>query len=130
VPEAASAEALLRQLKSDDREMAVVVDEYGGVSGIITLHDVVEEVVGELGPHGARPLPATGPLTLPGACLVDELAERLSANVDQTGVTTVAGYLQRELGRLPRVGDRVPFGERMIEVLEAEETRVTKVRVS
>jgi CBS domain containing-hemolysin-like protein len=110
--------------------MAIVVDEYGGVSGIITLHVVVEQVVGELGPPAQRPLPAgTGPMVLPGACLLDELAERLAATVDQAGVTTVAGYLQRELGRMPRVGDRVPFGNRTIEVLETEETRVTKVRV-
>lgn len=135
VPENATLEQLLSEFKRRRRQMAVVVDEHGGTSGIVTISDVVAEVVGDVAELGrpqpdVRTLPG-GRLELPGSTQLDDLEDRLDVefDVDDDEVTTIAGYLMTKLARVPERGDKVTFGEYEVVVEEMDGPRVQRVRV-
>ncbi|MFN0061021.1 MAG: hemolysin family protein [Myxococcaceae bacterium] len=136
VPESVTLEQLLAEFRRRKRQMAVVVDEHGGTSGLVSLADVVAELVGDVAALGrteddVKSLPG-GRLELPGTAPLDDLADRLdvSFDVEDKGeVTTVAGFLMQHLGRVPNPGDRLKIGEFEIHVLETEGPRVLKVRI-
>ena len=93
-----------------DATMGIVVDEYGGTSGLVTIEDVVEEIVGDINNQAAVPPLRARSATLyevNGAVPIRELNDLLGTRLDSSGATTVAGYLSRELGQIPRPGDRV-----------------------
>jgi CBS domain containing-hemolysin-like protein len=118
VPETLALEKLLMAFQAQHEQFAVVADEYGGVTGIITLEDVLEELVGELrdefdageeDPVRRRP---GGGWVLDPVVTLDRVAELVPGPAElPEGVHTVTGFMQSELGRLPRPGDSVPWGE-------------------
>lgn len=118
VPETLTLEKLLRAFQAQHEQFAVVADEYGAITGIATLEDVLEELVGELRDEfdageqdQVRRRPGGGYLLDPVVTL-DRVAELAPVPFElPEDVRTVAGYLQAELGRLPRRGDRVPWGD-------------------
>ena len=135
VPENATLEQLLTEFRRRKRQMAVVVDEHGGTSGIVTIADVVAEVVGDIAELGrkedeVKSLPG-GRLELPGSTQLDDLEERLGVTfgVEEGEVTTISGYLMMKLNRVPQVGDRCEVGEFDIAVTEMDGPRVVRVRV-
>lgn len=136
VPEAVTLEQLLTEFRRRRRQMAVVVDEHGGTSGIVTLADVVAEVVGEVAEFGrkvdeVKTLPG-GRLELPGTAQLDDLEDRLEVEFDtdeDDEITTIGGYLMAKLGRIPEPGDRWPLAEYEVRVIQTEGPRVTKVRI-
>jgi CBS domain containing-hemolysin-like protein len=135
VPENATLEQLLSEFRRRKRQMAVVVDEHGGTSGIVTIADVVAELVGDIAELGrkqdeVKSLPG-GRLELPGTTQLDDLEERLGVTfgVEDGEVTTIAGYLMMKLNRVPQVGDRSEAGEFDIAVMEMDGPRVVRVRV-
>ena len=135
VPENATLEQLLNEFRRRRRQMAVVVDEHGGTSGIVTLADVVAEVVGDVAELGrtieeVRTLPG-GKLELPGTAQLDDLEDRLDVKFDiEDGmVTTIGGYLMLKLGRVPDKGDVWPLGEYEVSVEQMDGPRVLKVRI-
>lgn len=113
VPETVDLRPLLVRLRDEGLQAAVVVDEYGGVSGLVTLEDVVEEIVGDVADEhdrrrlGIRPLP-NGSFLVPGRLRPDELKERTGITVPDDGpYETLAGLVMARLERIPEQGDRV-----------------------
>ena len=135
VPENATLEQLLSEFRRRKRQMAVVVDEHGGTSGMVTIADVVAEVGGDIAELGrkveeVRTLPG-GKLELPGSTQIDDLEERLGVDleVDETEITTIAGYLMMRLNRVPLAGDKTTVGEYDVMVTEMDGPRVVRVRI-
>jgi len=135
VPENVTLEQLLTEFRKRRRQLAVVVDEHGGTSGIVTLADVVAEVVGDVAELGRRvsevkTLPG-GLLELPGTTQLSDLEDRLDVrfDVDPTEVSTIAGFLMARLGRVPEPGDHTEVDEFEIRVAETDGPRVLKVRI-
>lgn len=113
VPETARLDAVLAVLRRERAEMAVVIDEHGGTAGLVTLADLVGEVVGEIDDRRAGRPPiwedATGRLHVAGTVRLDELGERLGRALAHEDVASVSGLVLAELGRAPRPGDRVLY---------------------
>jgi CBS domain containing-hemolysin-like protein len=133
VPETMSLETLLGELRGQGYQMAVVVDEYGGTSGIATLEDLVEEIVGEVADEHDRTragvVRGRDSITFPGILRPDELLERAGVTVPEEGpYETVAGFVMNELGRLPKVGDEVPIEGGTLRVERLEGRRVDRIR--
>ncbi|WP_414672898.1 hemolysin family protein [Lacisediminihabitans sp.] len=133
VPETMRLDVLLVELRGRGYQMAVVVDEYGGTAGVVTLEDLVEELVGEVADEHDRTragvVRSRGWLTFPGMLRPDELLERADVTVPEDGpYETVAGFIMSELGRLPVIGDTVAVdgGEFRVERLDGR--RIDRVR--
>ncbi len=131
IPEMMSAERLLLEFRTRHTAMAVVVDEYGGASGIVTPADVVAAVMGEVADahQGDMVSLPGGMYDVDGAAPLDEVANRLGIVVQETDVRTVAGHLMSRLGRMPRPGDRVLTSGYTFTVTEVEGPRVRRVRI-
>jgi CBS domain containing-hemolysin-like protein len=137
VPESLALDRLLRRMRQERSHMVAVVDEYGGVSGIVTLENVIEEIVGQIQDEFDRENPEIvkkneNEYQVSGAMLVADLEDALSVDFSDRDEDTVAGVVLSELGRSPRVGDKVSVGRVDFEVLGAErhriETLLVKVR--
>ncbi len=136
VPETLTVDKLLDRL-SGKRTMAVVIDEYGGTAGVVTLEDIVEEVVGEVrdehDPHETPDLARAGEDTeghalwsADGAARCDQL-ERIGMRVPDGPYETLAGLIANELGRIPEVGDRVELSGWQLDVVDAGGRRAARV---
>jgi CBS domain containing-hemolysin-like protein len=133
VPETMKLDVLLGELRGRGYQMAVVLDEYGGTAGVVTLEDLVEELVGEVSDEHDRTragvVSSRNGGTFPGMLRPDELLERAGVAVPEDGpYETVAGYIMSELGRLAVVGDivSVPAGEFRVERLDGR--RIDRIR--
>ncbi|UZN04607.1 hemolysin family protein [Cellulomonas sp. S1-8] len=136
VPETVGLGPLLVDLRAQGLQMAVVVDEYGGTAGAVTLEDVVEELVGEVADEhdrtrGTLARQADGSWVLPGVLRPDELHEATGLRVPEDGPwETVGGLLMARLGRIPQDGDEVVEGHVRLQVERMDGRRVERVRVS
>ena len=135
VPETMPLASLLVELRNQGSQMAVVVDEYGGTAGVVTLEDAIKELVGDVADEhdrrrvGARSV-ASGDWLVPGWTRPDELASRTDLHVPDDGpYETLAGLVMTELGRLPRIGDTVTTPRAALTVEAMEGRRVTRLRV-
>ena len=133
VPETMGLDTLLGELRARGYQLAIVVDEYGGTSGIATLEDLVEEIVGEVADEHDRTragvVRGRDSITFPGLLRPDELEERASVTVPEDGpYETVAGFVMNELGRLPRVGDEVTIDGGTLRVERLDGRRVDRIR--
>ncbi len=135
VPEGKRIVDLLREMQHRKVHMAIVVDEYGGVAGLVTIEDILEEIVGEIQDEFDR---SEEPLVLPmdehtylfdGRVDLDEVQELLGATLSTEGADTLAGYIYERLGRIPTVGET--FSEEGLEfrVEEVLGRRIRKIRV-
>ncbi len=136
VPETAPIGPLKVQLRDEGLQMAVVVDEYGGVSGIVTLEDVIEEIVGEVSDEhdqrrlGIRPRP-DGTLLVPGTLRPDELKARTGIVLPDDGpYDTLGGLIMNELGDIPAVGQRLQVDGVGLEVAQMQGRRVTQIALT
>jgi CBS domain containing-hemolysin-like protein len=134
VPETKPVSDLLREFQHRRVQIAIVVDEYGGTAGLVTLEDLLEEIVGEIRDEydeESEPIAdlGDGVFAFSGKVDIDELADRLGVAIAREGFETVGGYLLARLGRVPAVGESLDIDGLGVEVLEAERRRVTKVRV-
>lgn len=135
VPETLRLDPLLVRLRGGGMQLAVVVDEYGGTSGVVTLEDLVEEIVGEVsdehdrGQTTGRRLP-DGSWTVPGLWRPDEVRSRVGAPVpDGPAYETVGGWVMAALGRVPTVGDEVGVEGWTVRVVDMEGHRVDRLRI-
>jgi CBS domain containing-hemolysin-like protein len=134
VPESLTLDRLLRRMRHERSHMAAVVDEYGGVSGIVTLENVIEEIVGQIQDEFDRERPelvkkGEHEYRVAGAMLVADLEDALGVDFSERDEDTVAGVVLSELGRSPRIGDRVTVGRVEFEVLDAERHRIETLLV-
>jgi CBS domain containing-hemolysin-like protein len=135
VPENTTLERLLNQFMEHKTHMAVVLDEYGGASGIVSLENITEELFGQIQDEFDRERPEVEPLTdgtyrVRGDYLIVDLADRLKVEVGEPPEETIGGYVAAKLGREVGPGDRVELADLLIEVLEGEGYRVRWVLVS
>ncbi|MCY4506987.1 MAG: hemolysin family protein [Acidobacteria bacterium] len=136
VPEGQRVADLLRELQVRRAQSAIVVDEYGGTAGLVTIEDLLEEIVGEIRDEydhdESEPVVEEdgGRFVFLATVGVGELAERLGVSVERDGFETVGGYLLTRLGRVPAVGETFEVDDLVVEVLDAERRRVRKVRMS
>lgn len=133
VPEAVHLDALVSELRARGYQMAIVVDEYGGTAGVVTLEDLVEEIVGEvLDEHDRRRagiVRAEGSVILPGELRPDEVLDRTGIRIPEGDVyDTVGGFLMSVLERIPVVGDAVEIEDGTLEVQRMDGRRVGRVR--
>jgi CBS domain containing-hemolysin-like protein len=134
VPESRGLEDLLFDMRESRHQLVVVVDEYGGTAGIVTLEDLVEEIVGEIDDEYDTPTytaPAReGEWVLPGSLHPDEVADACGLELPDGPYETLAGFVLERLGRIPTgTGDSVRHERWRLEVAELERHRITSVRV-
>ncbi|WP_203580507.1 hemolysin family protein [Microbacterium hibisci] len=132
-PEAVHLDVLVAELRARGYQMAVVVDEYGGTAGVVTLEDLVEEIVGEvLDEHDRRRagiVRVDDTVIFPGELRPDEVRDRTGIRIPEGDVyDTVGGYIMSVLERIPAVGDSVEIEDGTIEVQRMEGRRVDRVR--
>jgi CBS domain containing-hemolysin-like protein len=134
VPGTREVEDVLADMKRLKTHLAVVLDEYGGTAGLVTMEDLLEEIVGEiydehdLVRNPVRPA-GDGTPVLDGAMPLAEFNNRFDADLDDAEYTTLGGFLFGQLGRLPKVGDRVTVGERTFVIAVMKGKRVMAVKV-
>jgi len=135
VPETLELDRLLRRMRVERIHLAAVIDEYGGVSGIVTLEDVIEELVGQI--HDEFDVEKLelqrnpdGTYQVSGGMLVEELEEALGLELSDRDEDTIGGVVFSELGRNPVVGDRVELGPITLEVTEIERNRISSLKVT
>ena len=135
VPGSREVEEVLADFKRLKEHMAVVLDEYGGTAGIVTMEDLLEEIVGEILDEHDDPVPleaaadAAGASIVPGSLHISELNERFTLTVPHDDYSTIGGFVFGALGRLPVVGDRVTAGGAMFTVREMDGRRIESVGV-
>ncbi|HET7437297.1 MAG TPA: hemolysin family protein [Thermoanaerobaculia bacterium] len=134
IPENSTVESLLSQFIESKNHMAVVLDEYGGASGIVSLENITEELFGQIQDEFDRERPEIEPLgngryRVRGDYLIEDLADRLKIDVGEPDEETIGGYVAARLGREVSRGDRTELGDLAIEVIEGERFRVRWVAV-
>jgi putative hemolysin len=134
VPETKDLGALLRELRQARQQLAVVVDEYGGTAGIVTMEDILEEIVGEI--EGEYELPDDTltriddrTLVVAGSMTVDDFNEAVGTQLPQEGARTMAGLVFNALGRRPQPGDAVTVDSARLSVEQLDGMRITRLRV-
>jgi len=133
VPESKLGSDLLREMQKSNVRMAIVVDEYGGVAGLVTIEDLVEEIVGEIGDEHEKAEVVREndhSYIVPGNMDVDRLGELLGLRPEGKESATVAGLVSELAGRIPQKGEAVEDNGLRFEVLESTERRVERVRIS
>jgi putative hemolysin len=136
VPETKFGSALLQEMQRKSQQMAIVIDEYGLVAGVVTIEDLVEEIVGEIGEEDRKPAPdavrdSTGAVVMRGSVPLDKLSEIFGADIEvaePSNATTVAGLLNSIAGHVPGTGEIIEHDGLRFEVLEANQRKVLRVR--
>ncbi|MGD1211231.1 MAG: hemolysin family protein [Candidatus Acidiferrales bacterium] len=137
VPETKFGSEMLKEMQRKNQKMAIVIDEYGLLAGVVTVEDLIEEIVGEIGEEDRRPAPdaireASGAMVLRGSVPVDKIGELFGVELDaiaaRSNATTVAGLLNSIAGHVPRTGEIIEFEGLRFEVLEANQRKVLRVR--
>ena len=136
VPETKLGSQLLKEMQQKNQQVAIVVDEYGSVAGLVTIEDLIEEIVGEIGEEDRPQAPdavreADGSLVLRGSVSLERLralfGAKFGAPADE-GPTTVAGLLNSIAGHVPAPGENIDYDGLRFEVLEANQRKVLRLR--
>jgi CBS domain containing-hemolysin-like protein len=134
VPDSRPAERVMDDLRKSRAQMAVVLDEYGGTAGLVTLEDLVEEVVGDIADEydvqARRSIETEGVLELVGTMSLVDVRSDYEIAIPEGSWTTLGGYVFSQLGRVATVGDRVSFPGGELEVVAVDGRRVAAVRVN
>ncbi|KMZ40005.1 MULTISPECIES: hemolysin family protein [Bacillales] len=133
VPETISISRLLTMLQKQRGQMAIIIDEYGGTAGLVTLEDIMEEIVGDIQDEFDDERPeverSDGMLSLDGRMLLEEAGDYLDIELESSDVDTLAGWIYMQIDHPPRVGDRVKEGKYEFIVGEVDHYRITRVYV-
>jgi CBS domain containing-hemolysin-like protein len=133
VPETKRVTELLKEFQRKQVQIAIVVDEYGGTAGLVTLEDLLEEIVGEIRDEydvETEPIveEADGSYVFSAKVNIAEVRDRLGVDIEPEGFETVGGFVLTRVGRVPAVGESFEIDGLDVEVLEAERRRIHKVR--
>jgi CBS domain containing-hemolysin-like protein len=133
VPETKRVPELLKEFQRKQVQFAIVVDEYGGTAGLVTIEDLLEEIVGEIrDEYDVETEPVVdegnGSFVFSGKVSIDEIRERLGVEIEPEGFETVGGYVLTRVGRVPAVGESFELDGMSVEVVDAERRRIHKVR--
>jgi putative hemolysin len=136
VPETKHGSDLLKEMQRRNQQMAIVVDEFGSVAGVVTVEDLVEEIIGEIGEEDRVPSPDAvrepdGSLILRGSVSVGKVQELFGIEWEVSGsesATTIAGLLNHVAGRVPGAGENLDYGGLRFEILEANQRKVLRLR--
>jgi putative hemolysin len=134
VPETKRLSEMLKEFQQRQAQLAIVVDEYGGTAGLVTLEDLLEEIVGEIRDEYDVETEQVveegdGSFLFSAKVSFDEVRERLDVEVEPGGFETVGGYVLTRVGRVPAVGESFEIDGLTVEVLEAERRRIHRVRL-
>jgi CBS domain containing-hemolysin-like protein len=133
IPESKKVDELLQELQQRKVHMAVVVDEYGGTAGVVTIEDLLEEIVGEIQDEFDAEEPTVEALGDSGYLFdarvdLDEVGKLLHLDLPQEGGDTLGGFIYSQLGKVPAVGDRIVYAEIVFEVMSVAGCRIKQVR--
>lgn len=135
VPSTLPIDDLLAELKREGMHLAIAIDEYGGIAGIVTLEDIIERLVGEVPDEYGQPAMTPqvledGSLLMSGLMPVSDVNDYLDLNLTATDTAkTLGGYVFAEIGREPKVGDTITVEDHLLEITELDGLRVSEVRV-
>ena len=135
VPESMKVSRLLKEFQKQMQKLAIVVDEHGGVSGLVTLEDLIEEIVGEIQDEYDQdeemPIAEIGPgeYVVTGDTSVDDIEDKFDTDVANDEYVTVSGLISHHLGRLPKRGETLEIKGLTFEILEGDQRRIKKVKV-
>jgi CBS domain containing-hemolysin-like protein len=135
IPGSREVEDVLADFKRRKEHMAIVLDEYGGTAGIVTMEDLLEEIVGEIldeydvGEEVDMRTTTNGETVISGATSISEFNEQFGTTIPEDDYTTVGGYVFGALGRLPVVGDRLPTGDMTFIVQEMDGRKIEALGV-
>jgi len=136
IPESKRLNTLLKEFRGSRNHIAIVVDEYGGITGLLTIEDVLEEIVGEIDDEhdsaevGPIQEQEPGRFQVKALARIDEFNDFFATNLDDENYDTVGGLVMHELGHLPRKGETLQFGEFRFRVLLADRRRIHSVEVT
>lgn len=135
VPESMSISELLKKFKKEKAQMVVINDEYGGTSGLVTIEDVLEEIVGEI--HDEFDMDEGSDITkteeggyiIDGKVLLEDINEMLNTDIDAENIDTIGGWVYSELKKYPAVKDKIQYADYDFIVLECDDRRISKVQI-
>ena len=135
VPETKRADSLLEEFKKDKSHLAVVIDEYGEICGLVTIEDILEELVGEIeDEHDIDDLDliqvSEKEFIADAKIEIDEFEEKFEINLNESSVETLGGYMTKKLGILPKVGDKIMVESIELVVTAADKRRIKKIGIS
>lgn len=137
IPETKTAAELLKSMQQNHVQIAIVIDEYGGVAGLVTVEDIIEELVGEIEDEDIEQeeiirlsVSQDGYCDVPGSTEIEDVEELLELDLEDEDYTTIAGLVVTEAGYVPKIGDKLELKGLSIEILEADEKRITLLRLS
>jgi putative hemolysin len=135
VPETKRVPDLLKEFQRKRLQSAIVVDEYGGTAGLVTIEDLLEEIVGEIRDEYDVEVERIvdeghGKFLFSGSVHVEEMANLMKVSIEGHGFETVGGFLLSRLGRVPAVGEHLEVDGLDVEIVETEQRRITRVRMS
>ena len=134
VPESQSLEKFLREIQEQSTSVAMVVDEYGGISGLITVTDLIEEIVGELTDEFDKFLPEIEKISdfevvADAGVSIDSLNQTIGTSIEANGFDTVGGLVMKFSGRIPEINDEISIGDILIKVTSVKGRRLEKVKI-
>jgi len=138
VPESKNVGDLLEELKRTGNHLALVIDEYGGLTGVVTLEDIIEEIVGEIRdeydtPEDAETTPevlADGSLNLDARYLISDINENYDLDLSDENADTIGGYVCGELGRIPETGEKLLLDNRIaVKILKADRRKILSLNI-
>ena len=136
IPETKRLEELLKEFKMKRVHMAIVVDEYGGLSGLVTIEDLIEEVFGEIEDEydqreEERIIPlGDGSISVDAKLEIEELESYFDIEIQKENFETVGGFIFNLLGRVPKAGERVNFGDLIMTIESADERRIERIKIT
>ena len=136
VPETKSAAELLKNMQSNHIQIAAVVDEYGGFAGLVTVEDIIEEIVGEIEDEDTEQEEVIeiiegedGYLDVLGSTEIGKIERRFAMEIEDDDFTTIAGLVTSEAGYVPKVGEKLALRGIDVEILRADEKRISLLRI-
>jgi len=136
IPETKRLEELLKEFKRKRVHMAIVVDEYGGLSGLVTIEDLIEEVFGEIEDEYDQRVEGRiirlgdGSISVDAKLEIEELESYLDVQIEKENFETVGGFIFHLLGRVPKAGERVDYGDLKMTIESTDGRRIERVKIT